>query len=399
MDLCFYIRRNDGTNKKGETAIYCTITVNGVSSVPFSTGIKVIAQNWLPKKKTTSDEMADNVRRELNLIENLLRKIKIDLQEFQNILTANAIKEKFKQIRTNATAKKPKPKEQVLFSDMAKLYIETKTKKGASTRTKKNNNTFLNNIDSYLSKNKIKNLSPQKIDFDFIEEFTLHFQHDLGNSQNYTNCHIGFISSVLDLCVLKKVIKNNPLLSLKLKYSDKIDNKGLTLAELEALENATNLSQDEQKAVDIFLFLCGSGCDYCDYLNLTNESILKKGNSLMLNHERQKTVTYLNDSSRTAKPILKDTAIKILQKYGSIEEMPRFKHLQDVNFLIQSVAKKLGIKTHLTTKRGRKTFTNISINRELHTDEQTAFQLGHSTTKQLKHYRAYDDEILSNLLK
>lgn len=398
MDLCFYIRRNDGTNKRGETAIYCTITLNGISAVPFSTGIKVIAHNWLPKKKTTSDEMADNVRREINIIENLLRKIKIDLQENSSTLTANAIKDKFKQIRTTATAKKPKPK-QILFTDMAKLYIETKLKKGASARTKKNNNTFLNNIESYLSKNKIKNLAPHKIDFEFIEEFTLYFQHELGNSQNYTNCHIGFISSVLDLCVLKKVIKNNPLLSLKLKYSDKIDNKGLTIAELEALETATDLTPDEQKAVDIFLFLCGSGCDYCDYLKLTNESILKKGNILMLKHERQKTVTYLNDYSRTAKPILKQTAIKILDKYASIEEMPRFKHLQDVNFIIQRVAKKLGIKTHLTTKRGRKTFTNISVNTELHTDEQTAYQLGHSTTKQLKHYRSYDDNILNNLLK
>lgn len=399
MDLCFYIRRNDGTNKRGETAIYCTITVNGISAVPFSTGIKVIAQNWIPKKKTTSDEMADNVRREINIIENLLRKIKIDLQENSSTLTANAIKEKFKLIRTNATAKKPKPKEQVLFVDMAKLYIETKLKKGASERTKKNNNTFLNNIESYLSKKKIKNLVPSKIDFEFIEYFTLHFQHDLKNSQNYTNCHIGFISSVLDLCVLKKVIKNNPLLSLKLKYSDKIDNKGLTLAELEALEKATNLSTDEQKAVDIFLFLCGSGCDYCDYLNLTNESILKKGNTFLLNHERQKTVTYLNDYSRTANPILKNTAINIIEKYGSIEAMPRFKHIQDVNDLIQEVAERLKIKTHLTTKRGRKTFTNISINKELHTDEQTAYQLGHSSTKQLKHYRSYDDEILSNLIK
>lgn len=398
MDLCFYIRRNDGTNKKGETAIYCTITVNGVSAVPFSTGIKVIAQNWQPKKKTTNDEFSDNVRRELNIIENLLRKIKIDLQENQNILTAQAIKEKFKAIRNTATAKKPKPK-QVLFLDMAKLYIDTKIKKGASARTKKNNSTFLNNIESYLNKNKIKNLAPHKIDFEFIEEFTLHFQHDLKNSQNYTNCHIGFISSVLDLCVLKKALKHNPLVSLKLKYSDKIDNKGLTLAELEALETAKNLSTDEQKAVDIFLFLCGSGCDYCDFLNLTNESILKKGNILMLNHERQKTVTYLNDYSRTAKPILKQTAINILEKYGSISAMPRFKHLQDVNFLIQSVAKKLGIKTHLTTKRGRKTFTNISINKELHTDEQTAYQLGHSSTKQLKHYRSYDDDILNNLIK
>jgi len=398
MDLCFYIRR-DAVNKSGQTSIICTITINGISAVPFSTGIKVIAKNWLPKKKTTNDEFNDNVRREINIIENLLRKIKIDLQESQAILTATSIKEKFKVIRNTATAKKSQPKEQVLFMSMAKTYIETKTKKGASIRTQKNNKVFLNNIDKYLKTTKSKNLPANKIDFEFIEDFKIYFQHTLGNSQNYTNCHIGFISSVLDLCVLKKIIKHNALLSLKLKYQDRIDNKGLTLAEIETLEKATDLNQEEQKAIDIFLFLCGSGCDYCDYLNLNDESILKKGNNLMLNHERQKTITYVNEKSMTAKPILKQTAINILNKYGSIAAMPRFKHLQDVNFIIQQVAKRLGIVTHLTTKRGRKTFTNISINKELHTDEQTAYQLGHSSTKQLKHYRSYDDEILSNLLK
>lgn len=398
MDLCFYIRR-DAVNKSGQTSIICNITLNGISAVPFSTGIKIIAKNWLPKKKTTNDETSDNVRREINIIENLLRKIKIDLQESQTILTANAIKEKFKAIRATATTKKTETKEQNTFLMMAKIYIDTKMKKGASPGTKKNNDTFLNNIESYLVATKRKNIAPQKIDFEFIEDFTLHFQHKLGNSVNYCNCHIGFISSVLDISVLKKVIKHNPLLSLKLKYKDSFDAKGLSMQEIETLQTAENLNDLEQTSVDIFLFLCGSGCDYCDYLTLKNENLIKQNTKLMLNYERQKTVNYNKNGTNIANPILKDCAILVLKKYSSLELLPKIKHIQDVNFMLQDVAKRLEIKTHLTTKRGRKTFSNLSVNKEMHTDEQTAYQLGHSSTKQLKHYREYNNEILSNLLE
>lgn len=396
MDLCFYIRRCDAVNKGGQTSIYCTITINGTPAVPFSTGIKITASKWLPKRKTTSDETADTVRREINNIENLLRKIKVDLQETEKIITANAIKEKFMILRNGATTRKKKS-ETVLFLDMAKMYIDKKVKMGASDRTRKNNTTFLNNIKQYLQEQKIKNLTPSKIDYEFIEDFTMKFQFEQKNSKNYTNCHIGFISAVLDLCVLKKVIKHNSMTSLKLNYEDNFDNKGLTIKEIETLQNAQELRENEQKAVDIFLFLCGSGCDYCDYIKITAENFISRKGTLMLNYERQKTITYNTNNSNIANPILKDCAIKIVEKYGQ-NNLPKIKYLQDVNSTLQAVAVRLGIKTKLTTKRGRKTFSNLSVNREMHTDEQTAYQLGHSSTKQLKHYRAYDYEILSNLL-
>ncbi|WP_337043654.1 tyrosine-type recombinase/integrase [Emticicia sp. 17c] len=399
MDLCFYIRRNDAVNKSGQTSIYCTITINGSSCVPFSTGIKVIAKNWLPKKKTTNDEFADVVRREINRVENLLRKIKSDLEDASKVCTANVVKSIFCEIRSKAIKSKPdSPKEKTTFLELAKNYLHKKIRMGASVNTKKNNNTYINNLTTYLASIKQKNIVPSKIDYDFIEEFQMYFQYDKGNSKNYTNCHIGFISSVLDYAVLKKHIKHNPLLSLKLNYSEKHDNKGVTESELLLLQNATDLTEKEQKAIDIFLFLCGSAIDYCDYLNLRNDNLIERNGKLIIKHERDKTDKYTSENINVASPILKESALRILQKYGSIENLPRYKNSQNVNRNIQAVAKRLNIKTHLTTKRGRKTFTNMSVNKELHTDEQTAYQLGHSSTKQLKHYRAYADEILESLL-
>lgn len=394
MDLCFYIRRCDAINKSGQTSIYCTITINKIPSVPFSTGIKVIAKNWLPKKKTTSDEHSDNVRRELNNLENLLRKIKLDLQETEKVVTANSIKEKFLSIRKNAN-QKPEPK--IDFLEMAKKFNENKVKKGASKSTQRSDISHLRNIELYIKYAKIPVLGVADIDLEFIENFSIYFEHDLKMSRNYKNRHILFISNVLDMCVLKKLIKHNPLLSLSLNYEEINDTDSLTIKEIELLETSTYLNEIEVQAVDIFLFMLGTGCDHCDYLNLTNENIIRRNNKVLIRHERQKTVTYLKRKPRNGNPIVKDCALKILEKYGSIDNMPTMS-LKQINYNLKKIGKRLNIHTRITTKRARKTFTNISINKELHTDEQTAFQLGHSTTKQLKHYREYDEQILSNLL-
>lgn len=391
MDILFYIRRNDAVSHSGQTSIYCTITINGTSCVPFSTGVRILAASWLPKKKTTNDNSADTVRRELNTIENLLRRIKIDFQETEKELTANLIKERFNDIRNSATTRKQK--KEVLFLDMAKAYIEKKKNMGASTRTITNNTTFYNNIASYVGATK---LSPNMVDFEFVESFTMRFQHEQKNSKNYTNCHIGFVSAVLDYCVLKKVIKHNPLLSMTLQYDSKFDPDGITQHELLILQNAENLIDYEQQAVDIFLFLCGSGVDYCDYVRLTKNDFFSVGNKTMIRKNRKKMIKYNTTTVNVANVILKDCAIKILEKYGA-DNLPKIANSQNVNRTLQRVGKRLGIQTHLTTKRGRKTFTNISVNIEMHTDEQAAYQLGHSSTKQLKHYRAYKDDILKNL--
>lgn len=395
MDLCFYIRRCDAVNKSGQTSIYCTITVNNIPTVPFSTGIKVNAKSWQPKRKTTNDENADNVRREINLIESLLRKIKVDLQETEKMVTANSIKEKYMTIKKNA---KQIPESKIDFFQMARLYNANKKKKGAANSTTFGDTSHINNIDKFVKHTKIGVLGIADIDLDFVENFTMYFEHELKISRNYMNRHIGFISNVLDSCVMKKLIKHNPLLSISLNYEDRTDSTGLTSIEIEKLQTAGNLTEIEQLSVDIILFMCGTGCDYCDYMKLTEENIIKRNGKILVRHERQKTVTYLKRTPRNGNPIVKECALKIIEKYGSIDKLPKMA-LKQLNGNLKKIGKRLGIATKLTTKRGRKTFTNISINKELHTDEQTAFQLGHSTTKQLKHYRSYDEEILSNLLK
>lgn len=111
MDVLFYPRINDGIDSSGRCSLYCTVTINQNRCVPFSTKIRILAKNWLPKKKTTNDEFADIVRQELNRIENTLRRIKIDLEDQNQPITAEIVKHQYFKLKGEQSQKKEEKKE------------------------------------------------------------------------------------------------------------------------------------------------------------------------------------------------------------------------------------------------------------------------------------------------
>lgn len=397
MDICFWCRKNDATSKSGKASIYCTITVNGIECVPFSTNVRVVAAKWNTKAKTTKDEFQDIVRQELNEVESKLRRIKLDLEDSADIVTAELIKSTYLSLRA-AAIKPVKKKKEIRFFELFRIHINEKAQLGAKGQTQENNLVMYNNIYKYFKSVGKPNIRLKEIDFEVIEQFSFYMRTVRKISINHTNTHISIIRKILDMAVIRKIILSNPIAPLKLKYSDNFDPKGLDIQEVEKIESVQPKSDFEEIVIDIFLFLCGTGIDYCDYIKLTNDNLREKKGKYLLRHERQKTDTYTTDEISEGNPILKPCAVRILEKYGSIDKLPKVKNLQNINRAIQVVAKRLEIKLHLTTKRGRKTFSNISVNKDKHTDEQTAYQLGHSSTKQLKHYRKYNDSILEDLL-
>lgn len=399
MDICFWVRRCQ-TNEQGKAFVYCRITVNGVDCVPFSTRIQVVASKWDVRQKTTKDSFQDVVRQELADIEKKLRRIKLELEDNQEIVTAQMVKEAFLKLRKESIKplKKTPPKKEPKLIELLRENLKIKAKLGAAEKTQENDLTRFNNIYSYLKKINQIEISCKKVDFEFVEGFSLWMRSEKNNSMTYTNRHITLISTVLDTAVGRKIIDSNPLLSLKLSFPEKYDPEGLTIQEIKMIEATKGISDYEQKAIDIFLFLCGTGIDHCDYMKLTNDNLREYKGKIILTYERQKTDKYTTFEVCKGNAIIKECALRIIEKYGCIEKLPKIKNSQNINRKIQDVGRRLGIKLHLSTKRGRKTFANISINNEEHSDEQTAYQLGHTTTKQLKHYRKYQDSIFDSIL-
>lgn len=396
MDILFYPRLNDSVNKAGRCSIYCVITVNQNQCVPFSTKIRINAKNWLSKKKTTSDEFADTIRQELNRTENTLRKIKIELENDNLPITAEIIKHEYFKKQTEQSQKKTKLTQKNDLAEIFEIITSKKMSKGAKPSTNRHDKYLAKSFLDFAKQQGFKNIEPKQITLDFVELYIQNFK----NSNNYLNQSVRLLSKVLNYAVRQKMIAYNPIKEIELPPSQKkVTEIGLELEEIEILKAAIPQNEAEQKAIDIFLFMCGTGVDFCDYNRLTTENLSDIGTKKILRIERQKSLRYDSPTTCTQNAIIKQVALDILAKYKTIENLPKFKYAHLLDAVLQKVAERERIKSHLTTKRARKTFANLSINYEMHTDEQTAYQMGHKNTNQLKNYRKYSDKILSNLLE
>lgn len=397
MDVLFYPRKNDATNSSGRCSIYCSITINSLRCVPFSTNIKVIAKNWHSKKKTTTDEFSDTIRQEILRIENTLRRIKINLEENNQPITAEIIKFNYLKLKKEQTQRKPKT-EKLTLENIYAIITAQKMSLGATESTDNHDYFLAKNFLDFAEKQGFKAITPNQVSIDLVEEFIYNFK----NSKNYLRQILALLQKSLSYGMRKGLISTNIVKDYidKPKANDKkTDEIGLELKEIQALKDYKCENISEQKAVDVFLFMCGTSLDFCDYNRMTDKNIDLIENTKIIRIERKKTDRY--DTTRVCEhnAIMKDLAIEILEKYGSVENLPRFNDSSNLDKTLKMIAIKAKINKKLTTKRARKTFANLSINYEMQTDEQTAYQMGHVDTSQLRNYRRYNDKILKNLIK
>lgn len=399
MDLLFYPRLNDATNTAGRCSLYCKITVNKLSCVPFSTDIRIYAKNWQPKKKTTNDEFSDTVRQEINRLENILRRIKIDLEERHEPITAEIIKYNYLKLKKDQRQiKTPTASNSTTLESLYSAFTEKKMKEGAKKSTKRHDYYLAKSFLDFAEKKGFKEIKPSNVTLELVE----HYCESFSNSKNYLRQSVKLLIRVLDIAVKKKIISQNPAKEVELPKggSTKKNNEiGLEPEELEILKNSKTYTEREEKAIDVFLFMCGTSLDFCDYNILTENDIVTIGTTKIVRAERQKTDRYDTERICQHNAIMKEVALEVLGKYGSVENLPRFKYSHDLDAILREIAERNGIEKIVTTKRARKTFANLSINYEKHSDEQTAYQMGHVDTKQLRNYRRYNDKILGDLIK
>lgn len=397
MDVLFYPRKNDATNSSGRCSIYCSITINSLRCVPFSTNIKVIAKNWHSKKKTTTDEFSDTIRQEILRIENTLRRIKINLEENNQPITAEIIKFNYLKLKKEQTQRKPKTEKITLKSIYEKITAQ-KMSLGATKSTDRHDFFLAKTFLDFAEKQGFKAITPTQVSVDLVEEFIYNFKR----SKNYLRQSLALLQKSLSYAIRKGLISTNIVKDYieKPKGNDKkTDEIGLELNEVQALKDYKPDNLAEQQAMDIFLFMCGTSLDFCDYNRMTDKNIDLIENTKIIRIERKKTDRY--DTTRVCEhnAIMKSLALEILEKYGSVENLPRFNDSSNLDKTLGLIAIKAKINKKLTTKRARKTFANLSINYEMQTDEQTAYQMGHVDTSQLRNYRRYNDKILKNLIK
>ena len=374
-------------NRLGLAPLRCRITYLGERK-PFATGLFVNPKHWDSKSQLAKPPNEDNnfINAELSLIKNKINQAFLFLQvqglEFD-------VEDIYKQYKGEPIQK------QLGIVQFYSSYLERLKKmisKDFKQSTWEKFNEILPAIKDYiLFKYQKKDISLNKLDYNFIEDFDYYLRTEKNNSQVTINKKIQRLKKVIKVARKQKLIDFNPFEEHKPKQA-KTKIIFLTQDELDKLKEKEFQSEILNKVRDCYIFCCYTGLGYSEMFSL-KKSDLKQDDegTLWIYKERQKTERAFSI------PLIFSEPLEIIEKYKSESEyiLPRLSN-QYFNRLLKEIAITLGITKKLTHHTGRKTFaTTVLLNNNIPI-ETVSKLLGHSKITTTLSYYA---EVMPSKLK
>jgi site-specific recombinase XerD len=193
------------------------------------------------------------------------------------------------------------------------------------------------------------------------------------------------LKTVVKFAISNGKLQKDPFAEIKINKGEK-EVEFLTETELKVIRLKKLHNERLEKVRDLFLFQCFTGLAYVDLAELTKEDYQKNELGQIFIRKRR---------SKTGVPfttILLEDAIKIAEKYDY--ELPVLSN-QKYNSYLKEIADLCNIKKPLHTHIGRHTCGTYLLNKGLSL-EVVAKILGHSNTKQTKHYAKLLDNSVFN---
>ena len=374
-------------NRKGLVPIICRITYKNERK-PFATGLFIKPNEWYSKSQLAKPPNEDNnfINAELSLIKNKINQAFLFLQvqgaEFD-------VEDIYKQYKGESTQK------QIGIVEFYSSYLERLKKmigKDFKESTWEKFNEILPAIKDYIFfKYQKKDMSLNKLDYNFIEDFDYFLRTEKNNSQVTINKKIQRLKKVIKVARKQKLLDFNPFEEHKPKQA-KTKIIFLTQDELDKLKEKEFQSEILNKVRDCYIFCCYTGLGYSEMFSL-KKSDLKQDDegTLWIYKERQKTERAFSI------PLIFSEPLEIIEKYKSESEylLPRLSN-QYFNRLLKEIAITLGINKKLTHHTGRKTFaTTVLLNNNIPI-ETVSKLLGHSKITTTLSYYA---EVMPSKLK
>ena len=374
-------------NRLGLAPLRCRITYLGERK-PFATGLFVNPKHWDSKSQLAKPPNEDNnfINAELSLIKNKINQAFLFLQvqgaEFD-------VEDIYKQYKGESTQK------QVGIIEFYSSYLERLKKmigKDFKESTWEKFNEILPAIKDYIFyKYQKKDISLNKLDYNFIEDFDYYLRTEKSNSQITINKKVQRIKKVIKTARKQKLLDYNPFEEHKPKQA-KTKIIFLTKDELDELKEKEFQSEILNKVRDCYIFCCYTGLGYSEMFSL-KKSDLKQDDegTLWIYKERQKTERAFSI------PLIFSEPLEIIEKYKSESEylLPRLSN-QYFNRLLKEIAITLGITKKLTHHTARKTFaTTVLLNNNIPI-ETVSKLLGHSKITTTLSYYA---EVMPSKLK
>ncbi|GAB3550445.1 phage integrase SAM-like domain-containing protein [Spirosoma fluminis] len=390
MEITFWRHKS---KQKGKAQLYCRISVGGERQDIGSTGLTIDFNHWDGENITNADPDAYFKNEKLVIIRNQLRAIFNDLFRKKEPITAA----KIKRIYLGSAGS-------VSLLAAFDLYLKDCRSDPERNLTKETVGVYDNvrkKLLSFLIHKKALDLLVDDFDLTWVKAYRSWMKKvklpdgTIGHKDSYITKQTQTIKNVLIWAKLNKLTDSNPLDGYRLKGIEYDDPVFLTDEEFAKLRAHTFDNYRLQEVADIFIILCRTGFHYNDLRDLIrhHKTALRKGidGQVWIMKERIKTEVM------TKVPQF-DEVKEIVEKYGGWEKLP-FISLAKFNYWLKVIAAQLGFHPDLSSKAGRKTFTDWCFNTLGLTTDAVKVVLGRKSASGLDVYGKPDERRVASELR
>jgi integrase len=388
--------------KRPETSLQCKIGVNDDYTTEFVIERNVKTTHWAQKLQKMLDDSPESklLNERLSFIKIEIKKADLRLRLEGKTITAKALKAAYMEAQGQ---KKPEPVQEPpkrpTFQECFRLFYDKKStqkRKSVCDRTRESYWRYKNNLEKYLAVIRLKRLYADQITHEWTEKYLDWLIDDRKFTNDYANNNVDLVQSVLKMAENMGFIVRNPLKGFKLHNENNYDTTHLTLSEVKrmstidfsALPIHPDTAQSLREEADCFVFSCFTAQHHAD---------LQRRDFELYKHPEDGRMWIRAKRVKTGTPYtlpLHPIALQIIEKYGGIDKLP-VKAASKRNNRLKQIAAFCGIDKHLTTKIGRKTFSNFALNTLRMREETISAILGHKSTKFVKHYARITEESIS----
>jgi integrase len=391
MKITFWRRKS---KTPGFSNLYCQITAGGNQLTICSAGVDIREEHWNGERVTDDDPQAPFKNDRLDALRNRLWMAHNDLFRRQETITVQKIKREFLKQTGGA----------VTLISCFDRYIKD-SRVDQERDLKGSSITVYDNVRKKLLNFLIheKALDLLATDFDIVwlkkyRRWMKTFKLDggkVGHADSYVAKHSQTIRNMLTWAKLDKLIHEHPLEGLRVKGAIFDDPIFLTEEQFQLLRKHQFNNRYAQQAADVFIVLCRCGFHIGDLKDFVKKykTAVRTGvdGELWLVKDRIKTRV------KTHVPQFSEVK-QIIDKYGGWEKLPL---TSDVVFnrWLKVIAGELHLDPGLSSKAGRKTFTDWCFNKLYLSTDSVMVLLGRKSSKGLEVYGRPDERRVAAELK
>ena len=383
--MVYFSLRESKQNKKGESPIEVSISING-ERIYFSSGKSINTNEWNKTKqivKGKTDE-AQLINSYLIQIRNKIYEKEMELLKNGFIITAPLLRDAYLGKVESLNEKTLLKVFEEHNQDQQKMVG-----KGVSKATYWISEYTVRLIQEFIGKKyKREDLFLRELNLNFIQSFHTFLRTDKGMAQNSSTKHLKLLKKILNLAIVNSHININPFATYKVER-EPVEIDFLDEEELRKIINFDTPLPRLERAKDMFLFGCFTGLSYIDIKTLTPEHFEKDNTGRIWIKKRRVKTGVL--SRIPLLPIAK----LILDKYKGGEKLLPIQDPADINKYLKDIAILCGINKRICFHTSRHTFAstvtlanNISL-------EVVSKMLGHTNTRMTAHYAKLVDESIA----